>query len=64
MMSGGDLGNLKDGELDAWMIQHLLQFGIIPQLWHNDYKSTTDKLTETHKLDIIRMKTWRASQKQ
>lgn len=62
-MSGGDLGNLKDGEIDAWMIQHLLKFGITPQMWHKDYKSVNDKLSETHKLDIVRMGSWRPTQK-
>ena len=63
MTSGGDLSRLKEAELDSWMIQHLLQFGITPQMWHRDYKSTTDKLTDTHKLDIVRMRSWKAERK-
>ena len=63
MNSGGELGNLKDGELEAWMIQHLLSLGITPQMWHRDYNSLNDKLTDTHKLDIIRLRSWKNERK-
>lgn len=58
-MSGGELGNLKEAELDAWMIQHLLQYGITPQMWHPDYKSLDDKLKPSHRHDIVRLRNWR-----
>ncbi|HTH23128.1 MAG TPA: hypothetical protein VL854_12995 [Nitrososphaeraceae archaeon] len=58
MKVGGDLGNLKDGELDAWMINHLLDYGITPQMWHPDYKDGR-QLSPTHRIDIIRMRNWR-----
>lgn len=60
MKVGGDLGTLKDAELDAWMINHLLDFGITPQMWHPDYKDQPDKqLSPSHRLDIVRMRSWR-----
>lgn len=60
MKRGGDLSDLKPAELDTYFIFALLESGILPMKWHEDYKNNPNRqLTWTHKIDISRMRGWR-----
>jgi hypothetical protein len=40
------------------MIFKLLSIGIIPQMWHPDYKNSNDQLKVGHYWDIFRIQSW------